>query len=251
MERQIEQLLAHGRLGSGPELPENRQSFSQFLHGEDLSFAGCTAELVADYEQWLKRRGVTRNTVSFYMRITVRIQQGGRRRNRLAARPFRKSLYGRRQNPQEGRRHGHDRKPENWIARLPVSAYARICSSSVSTCAEWPSWTWPTSAIGPTSGIKPRSTSAAKRASPYASGWSPASPKLSAATPVNENSLRFPDHRRHRRERGLCAVSECTELLQQATEKLSNCCRRTPSFRPTFRATPGRRRPATATFRCR
>ena len=69
MERQIEQLLAHGRLGTARNYRRTRQSFSQFLHGEDLSFAGCTAELVADYEQWLKRRGVTRNTVSFYMRI--------------------------------------------------------------------------------------------------------------------------------------------------------------------------------------
>lgn len=58
-------------IGNGRNYRRTRQSFSQFLHGEDLSFAGCTAELVADYEQWLKRRGVTRNTVSFYMRIRV------------------------------------------------------------------------------------------------------------------------------------------------------------------------------------
>ena len=123
MERQIEQLLAHGRLGTARNYRRTRQSFSQFLHGEDLSFAGCTAELVADYEQWLKRRGVTRNTVSFYMRILRSVYNKAVGEGIASQRaPFEKSLYGRRQNPQEGRRHGHDRKPEKTgFARLPVS----------------------------------------------------------------------------------------------------------------------------------
>ena len=176
MERQIEQLLAHGLLGTARNYRRTRQSFSQFLHGEDLSFAGCTAELVADYEQWLKRRGVTRNTVSFYMRILAFRIQLGRSAKEFASQraPFEKVYTG----VDKTRKRAVDMATIEGLRKLDLRgsrslAYARgICSSSVSTCAEWPSWTWPTSASR-TSGIKPRSTSAAKRASPYASGWSP------------------------------------------------------------------------------
>lgn len=38
----------------------------------DIPLRSVTSELICDYESWLKRRSVTRNTVSFYMRICAR-----------------------------------------------------------------------------------------------------------------------------------------------------------------------------------
>lgn len=46
-----------------------RNSFSLYRCGRDIPLRSVTSELICDYESWLKRRSVTRNTVSFYMRI--------------------------------------------------------------------------------------------------------------------------------------------------------------------------------------
>ena len=110
-------------IGNGPELPENPAKFLAVsargrpvvrrLHRRTGRRLRTMAQKTGRYAEY-----------GFVLHAdpAFRIQQGGRRRNRLAARPFRKSLYGRRQNPQEGRRHGHDRKPEKTgFARLPVS----------------------------------------------------------------------------------------------------------------------------------
>lgn len=44
-------------------------SFMAFRDSRDIGLREIDALLIADYETWLKRRGVTLNTVSFYMRI--------------------------------------------------------------------------------------------------------------------------------------------------------------------------------------
>lgn len=44
-------------------------SFRNFRHGEDIMLDSITTELMEAYEAWHHRRGVTPNTVSFYMRI--------------------------------------------------------------------------------------------------------------------------------------------------------------------------------------
>ena len=44
-------------------------SFERFLDGKDLTFKEMTQSLVGDYERWLARNHVRRNTSSFYMRI--------------------------------------------------------------------------------------------------------------------------------------------------------------------------------------
>ena len=44
-------------------------SFSDFLGGRDIPFSLVDERLVEQYDDWLRRRGVVRNTVSFYMRI--------------------------------------------------------------------------------------------------------------------------------------------------------------------------------------
>ncbi len=66
---QVAQLTADNRLGTARNYSRTLNSFSGFLGGEDLPFAAFTERLVEEYNAYLMRRGVVRNTVSFYMRI--------------------------------------------------------------------------------------------------------------------------------------------------------------------------------------
>ena len=66
---QITRLTAEGRLGTARNYARTLNSFSDFLGGADLPFAALTEPLVEEYSAYLMRRGVVRNTVSFYMRI--------------------------------------------------------------------------------------------------------------------------------------------------------------------------------------
>ena len=65
---QITRLTAEGRLGTARNYARTLNSFSDFLGGADLPFAALTEPLVEEYSAYLMRRGVVRNTVSFYMR---------------------------------------------------------------------------------------------------------------------------------------------------------------------------------------
>lgn len=66
---QIARLTSEGRLGTARNYQRTYRSFSGFLGGADLPFAAFTELLVEEYNAYLMRRGVVRNTVSFYMRI--------------------------------------------------------------------------------------------------------------------------------------------------------------------------------------
>ena len=215
MERQIEQLLAHGRLGTARNYRRTRQSFSQFLHGEDLSFAGCTAELVADYEQWLKRRGVTRNTVSFYMRILRSVYNKAVGEGIASQRaPFEKVYTG----VDKTRKRAVDMATIESLRKLDLRgsrslAYARdlfVFSFYMRGMA------FVDMAYLRKSDVRDQTAQYIRRKT----GQSLCIRLEPCITEIiRRYALRFPDHRRHRRERGLCAVSECTELLQQAAEK--------------------------------
>lgn len=69
MEKQVAALEAAGRLGTARNYRRTLSSFSAFLDGSDIPFAAFSELLVEDYDCYLRRRGVVRNTVSFYMRI--------------------------------------------------------------------------------------------------------------------------------------------------------------------------------------
>ena len=66
---QIAWLQTVGRDGTAQNYQRARNSFSLYRCGRDIPLRSVTSELICDYESWLKRRSVTRNTVSFYMRI--------------------------------------------------------------------------------------------------------------------------------------------------------------------------------------
>lgn len=69
IDKQIQYLQDGGRLGTAKNYLCARKSFTVFLQGEDFSLADMDSKLILRYELWLKKRNVSRNTISFYMRI--------------------------------------------------------------------------------------------------------------------------------------------------------------------------------------
>ena len=89
MREQIAQLTADNRLGTARNYTRTLHSFSGFLGGGELPFAAFTERLVEEYNAYLLRRGVVRNTVSFYMRILRSVyNKAVRRRLAEPASPF-------------------------------------------------------------------------------------------------------------------------------------------------------------------
>lgn len=87
MQAEASQLAAGGRLGTARNRRNTLASFSTFLQGRPLPFPAFTAELVSDYSLWLSRRGLSRNSVSFYMR-TLRAVYNKAVRQHLAEQTF-------------------------------------------------------------------------------------------------------------------------------------------------------------------
>lgn len=69
MEDYIAYLRSIERLGTAQNYCCTQRSLSHYLEGKDIPFSALTEKLIVNYEQWLKKREVTRNTISFYMRI--------------------------------------------------------------------------------------------------------------------------------------------------------------------------------------
>ena len=68
MERQIAELLESGHRGTARGYRRSLSSFATYLGNNDIAFGMIDERLVMEYSDWLLRRGVVRNTVSFYMR---------------------------------------------------------------------------------------------------------------------------------------------------------------------------------------
>ena len=69
VEKQIAGLRADGKLGTARNYRRTLNSFSGFLNGADIPFSLLDERLVGRYNDWLQRRRIVRNTVSFYMRV--------------------------------------------------------------------------------------------------------------------------------------------------------------------------------------
>lgn len=69
VEKQIACLRADGKLGTARNYRRTLNSFSGFLNGADIPFSLLDERLVGRYNDWLQRRRIVRNTVSFYMRV--------------------------------------------------------------------------------------------------------------------------------------------------------------------------------------
>lgn len=60
--------LRIGRLGTAKTYRDALASFSRFRNGEDIAIDALDAELMNQYEAWLKEQGVKRNSSSCYLR---------------------------------------------------------------------------------------------------------------------------------------------------------------------------------------
>lgn len=68
MDDQIRLLINSNRLGTAQNYMKTRKNFAEFLGGINLTFAAFTEGLVSDYNVFLIKRGMIRNSISFYMR---------------------------------------------------------------------------------------------------------------------------------------------------------------------------------------
>ena len=69
MQSIIKQQKAQGRVRTSETYAATMRSFMSFRGGKDISWDCVTPALVKSYELWLKAKGVSLNTISFYMRI--------------------------------------------------------------------------------------------------------------------------------------------------------------------------------------
>ena len=69
MQSIIRQQNAQGRHRTAETYTATMKSFMAFREGKDISWDCVTSALVKSYEIWLNAKGVSLNTVSFYMRI--------------------------------------------------------------------------------------------------------------------------------------------------------------------------------------
>lgn len=65
----IEQMISYGKLRTAETYISTLRSFINYRKGLDISLNAITADIIIEYEQYLTNKHLTRNTISFYMRI--------------------------------------------------------------------------------------------------------------------------------------------------------------------------------------
>ncbi len=92
VEKQIACLRADGKLGTARNY-RRLNSFSGFLNGADIPFSLLDERLVGRYNDWLQRRRIVRNTVSFYMRVLRAVFNKAVREGHRAAKLSFRNVY--------------------------------------------------------------------------------------------------------------------------------------------------------------
>ena len=69
MQTQIDSLKAMNRFGTAANYERTMRSFSEFMKGKDVSFRFFNESLVERYNSYLVHKKLSRNSVSFYMRV--------------------------------------------------------------------------------------------------------------------------------------------------------------------------------------
>ena len=69
MRTQVGQLRATNRLGTAKNYEKTMSSFSEFLGDVRLPLSALSEQVITDYNSFLIKRGLVRNSVSFYMRV--------------------------------------------------------------------------------------------------------------------------------------------------------------------------------------
>lgn len=69
LKEQTDVLRSHGKYGTARNYQRTFNSFSAFLTGKDISFTLFDESLIERYSEWLKKRNIVKNSISFYMRV--------------------------------------------------------------------------------------------------------------------------------------------------------------------------------------
>lgn len=69
IERIIARLKQNGNVRTSETYRSTLNSFRKFRHKEDIMLDCITADMMESYEAWLRSRGISSNTISFYARI--------------------------------------------------------------------------------------------------------------------------------------------------------------------------------------
>ena len=69
MENQICMMRNANRLGTAYNYEKTKKNLTEFLEGVDIPFTKVDEQFISEYNAFLIRRGMVRNSVSFYMRI--------------------------------------------------------------------------------------------------------------------------------------------------------------------------------------
>lgn len=90
MEKLISGFKRQDRLRTSETYRAALNSFRKFLNGRDIMIDRIDSPLMEEYEAWLKRRGVTTNTISFYNRILRAVYNRALENDMISTRnPFR------------------------------------------------------------------------------------------------------------------------------------------------------------------
>ena len=110
LQKLIREVQSEGRHGTANNYRHTRSSFFRFIQEPNTEFS-LDAPTVERYEQWLRSRGVSRNSSSFYMRNLRAMCNLLFKRGAIAdAELFRRCLYRHRKDPQTSR-FGTDTRP--------------------------------------------------------------------------------------------------------------------------------------------
>lgn len=118
LDYRISSLIESNRLGTANNYRRAKASLLRFLDGKDLAFSDINEGWVEDYSDWLAKRGLLRNSVSFYMRILRAVYNKGVRKG--FAKPG---------NPFSAAYTGIDRTRKRFVAKEVVR---RLCSLDLS-----------------------------------------------------------------------------------------------------------------------
>jgi site-specific recombinase XerD len=95
MQHQIKDLLKSGKTRTAETYRTTMNRFDDFLGGREIHFTEINAELIDRFEDYLTKRGVSRNTSSFYMRILRAVYNRGVDKGWTSQRrPFRHTYTG-------------------------------------------------------------------------------------------------------------------------------------------------------------
>lgn len=91
--QQIVRLKRLGKIRTSETYTAALKSFSSFMKGRDILFGELNSDLLMEYEAYLKNRGNSPNTISFYMRILKAVYNRAMENGLTGQRNLFKSVY--------------------------------------------------------------------------------------------------------------------------------------------------------------